>query len=421
MNMLGDGLNTPKAKSGLPPFSKEIEKALFDSEILRNHLTIEIKTPESWIQEYRVVYRNKKKRGETEKDNILNCIRLPPRRKKVHRNLSVHDRKGHRLTVVPTKLVNEALVNICEFYISEALVSATNTQREYFEEIIQNTVNFRDVFSYDSKPEIIQGILDKLGRIITRLESQTESSRSLFYLRNIYFLASVYKNFYIPIIKLEEPLNPRDCILISYSVENLTKPSMSNRTLYLRGSLNLSFPLEPETGASNHIRILSPPGMMFRRAGISGLEDTQDLQGAYADLNELLDDDMVYFHIPEKKTNEIRKLQEKKMINGEDEIKIKVGLGIDKDFPKRLSLIRNLVFLMYITAIMPLLAFLFPYKDFVFGFSVVSLSILITLAILVSLAVYSMEKRFLHDYVAGQLFILTAIYSAELLIIIPFW
>lgn len=416
-------LDTAGIDNGLSLFSKEIEKALFDAEILRNHLTIEIRTPESWKQEYSVVYRNKRKREGSKEDDALNCIRLPPRRKKVQRNLSVNDRKRHQLTVVPTELVNKAFVNICEFYLSEAIQSAKYVHKEPFDGLIRDHINFCDVFSYDSEPALIQEILDKLRRIIVSLESKSESSENNFltYLRRIYFLVSTYRSFYIPIVKLEEPLEPRDCTFISYSVENLTKPSMSNRTLYLKGALSLSFPLEPETGASNHIRILSSPGLMFREAGISGLEDAPDLHEMYADLDRLLDDDMVYFHMPKKRANEIRKLQEKKIVEERDEIKIKVSLGVDKDFPKRFSLVKNLVFLMYALAIIPLWAFLFPYKDFMFGFRLVSTSVLITLAILVSLAVYSMDKRFLHDYLAGQVIILIVIHIAELLIIVPFW
>ncbi len=159
-------LDTPGIDNGLSLFSKEIEKALFDAEILRNHLTIEIRTPESWKQEYSVVYRNKRKKEGSKEDDALNCIRLPPRRKKVQRNLSVNDRKRHQLTIVPSELVNKALVNICEFHLYEALQSTKYAHKEPSDELIRDHINFCDVFSYDSEPALIQDILDKLRRVI---------------------------------------------------------------------------------------------------------------------------------------------------------------------------------------------------------------------------------------------------------------
>lgn len=413
-----------RKNNGLSLFSREIEKALFDSEILRNHLTIEVRTPNSWKQEYNVVYRNKRKKNDPENDS-LTCIRLPPRRKKVQRTLSIYDKSGQQLTIIPSELVNKALINVCEFYLSEVINSFKD--KKYFDELMHH-VDFCSVFSYNSNMELVQKILHKLKKVISELESKLEYSEDtyLLYLRRIYFLVNTYKNFYIPIAKLEEPLNPRDCVFIRYLVENLTKPfmssdtSMSNRTLYFKGYLNLSFPLELETGASNHFRIMSPPGMIFRNAGISGLEGVLNLE-MYADLDELLDDDVVCFHIPQEKAKEILKLQKKRIIEGKDKMKIKISLGVDKNIFRRFSLTRSLVFLMYLSAIIPLWAFLFPYQDFVFGFQVTSISVLITLAILVSLAVYSMDKRFLHDYLAGQVVILITVYLAELLFIVPFW
>lgn len=416
------GLDTPGENNGLSLLSREIEKALFDSEIVRNHLTIEVRTPGSWKQEYQVVYRNKRKKDELEND-ALTCIRLPSRRKKVQRNLSVHDGRGQRLTIIPSELVNKALINICEFYLSEVI---TSVKDKYFDEPMH--YDFRSVFSYNSSLDLIQIVLDKLKKVISELESELEYSEDihLLYLRRVYSLVNTYTDFYIPIAKLEEPLTPSDCVFIRYFVENLTNPfmtsetSMSNRTLYFKGYLNLSFPLELETGASNHFRMLPPPGMIFRDAEISGLDSVPDIT-MYTDLDELSDDDIVYFHIPKEKAKKILKLQKKRIIEKKDNIKIKVSVGVNKNLFGRLSLTKSLVFLMYLSALIPLWAFLFPYKDFVFGFQVTSISVLITLAILVSLAVYSMDKRFLHDYLAGQLVILMAVYLVELLFIVPFW
>ena len=424
-------MNIPNESNEFSSFCKEIEKALFNAGVLRNHLTIEIKTPDTWIQKYTVVYRN-------EKDS-LDYIRLAPRRKVVQRNLSVYDRKDHRLTIIPSELVCRALINICETYLSQAEESAENIQNVYLYELTQECINFCDVFSYDSNPESIQEILNKLKKVMDKFDSESKRSTTCFiYLKRIYFLVSIYKNFYIPIVKLEKPLRTYDWLLISYSVENLPKPSinkdhmkersknrtsMSNRALYFAGYLDLSFPVELETNASNHVRILSPPGMMFRRAGISGLEDVLHLHEKYGDLWNFLDDDMVYFHIPQEDSKKITELQETKTktSSGKDKIKIETKIGIDKGFSRRFSLIRSLVLLMYTLALIPLWAFFFPYEDFIFGFRLISTSVLITLAVLVSLAVYSMDKRFLHDYLAGQVIILIVFYVIELLIIIPFW
>ncbi|MGC1121037.1 MAG: hypothetical protein WBA22_08075 [Candidatus Methanofastidiosia archaeon] len=347
--------------SGPNSFRQEIEKAIFNLQVVRNHSTIEIRTPDTWRQKYTVVYRNI--------FDHLYFARLPPRRKVVQRNLSVYDRKDHRLTIIPSDLVREALVYICQTYHLQAIRSAKGAQVKHINEFAPCHADFCDVFCYDSEPKLIQQILDKLRVSINSIEKLPETSTyCLVFL--IYFLVSIYRNFYIPIVKLEEPLKPDDWLLVSYSVENLPKPSintkhtksrttMSNASLYVTGALDLSLPLELETKASNHVRILSPPGMMFRKAGISGLEDVPHLHELYGDLDDFLDDDMVYFHIPHEKAKELTELQQERVQKGgsKDKLAIKVKMGIDRRFPRRLSLVRILVLLTYISAIVPLWSF----------------------------------------------------------------
>jgi hypothetical protein len=128
----------------------EIEKAFFNSEILRNHLTIEIKTPDGYKQEHRVLYRNKI--GEKEESNNLKCIRLPARKKTVQRNLCVYDREGNSLAVVPSDMIHESLCKICRFYLDEAKRLAGSVHRNLFDELIEE-IDFSEVFAYESDPE----------------------------------------------------------------------------------------------------------------------------------------------------------------------------------------------------------------------------------------------------------------------------
>jgi hypothetical protein len=264
--------------NGLDSFACEVEKAIFNLQVVRNHLTVEIRTPDTWIQKYTIVYRNK---------SGTSCFaRLPPRRKVVQRNLSVYDRRDHRLTIIPSGLVREALRSICQTYCIRAIESAKPVEAVYINEFINSSVDFCEIFRYDGDAESIQLILASLRTCINNMrESSGISTDCIDFLKRVYFLASIYKNFYIPIVRLENPLKYDDWLLVSQSVENLNKPptdtrsrtTMSNASLYVSGVLDLSFPLELETRASNHVRILSPPGIVFRKAGISGLEDVPHL------------------------------------------------------------------------------------------------------------------------------------------------
>lgn len=361
---MGDKLNASREEPALPRFAGEIEKALFDSEILRNHLTVEIKTPDSWVQEYRVTYRNKRK-DSGNIDNKLNCLRLAPRLKKVQRNLSVYDRMRNRLTIVPSDLVHEALGQICTFYLSKARDLTGDTHKESFDKLIEE-IDFSDVFSYRSNPEVVEEILNRIKNFAHNLESVSlkspeELKKALFYINRVNQLIRIYKYFYIPIVKLEESLKPRDCVLISYFIENLVeKPQqMRNLSLYLWGYLGISFPLELEPKASNHIRILSPPGMMFREAGIPHLEESTFIN-TYSNLDAFLDDDMVYFHVPKREASEIMRQQRKKLEEEEDQININVSIGVSSNFPWSPSLIRTLTFLMYVAVFLPLITISLP-------------------------------------------------------------
>ncbi len=399
----------------LSDFTHEIGKAIFDSEILRNHLTIEIRTPDGYKQEYRVLYRNKNRKNknlEKEEANNLKCIRLAARRKTVQRNLSVHDREGNRLALIPSDLVHNALCNICKYYLDEARRRAGNAYTKLFDKLIQD-MDFSKVFAYESDPEEVQGNIDTLMSFLSMLKSRPPKSLDsiLFYMRRIYYLIRTYKHFYIPIVKLEKALVPRDCILINYHIENLVKgqEQMRGWKLYTFGVLDISLPLELEPTASNHIRILTPPGMVFCKAGIPKVP-------AYASLDRFMDDDMVYFHIPKEKANEIMQKQTKKIEREEGYITLDVTIGISSSF-SRPSLIRALSSLTYISVFLPLIAFFSPWNAFIFGYSIISNSVLMIFTILISLAVYSMNKRFLHDYLVGQIMILSTFFIFELILI----
>lgn len=413
MHLFGDILNDLRSRFILPPFAKEIEKALYDSEILRNHLTVEIKTPDSWKQEYRVTYRNKRKKlPEVSDGDRLNCVRLAPRRKIVQRNLSVFDRNGGRLTIVPSDLVHDAMIKICKFYLQEARMSAgVLPEEEPFRGLIQN-IDFSDAFSYSSNPMAVQGVLDTIGNLADEFQLlPLESAQTLFCINRIHDLVRIYKYFYIPIVKLEEPLDPRDCILLSYSVENLMRREQQLRglTLYTLGYLKINFPLELEPNASNHIRMLSPSGMLFCKAGIPDL---------YFNLEEFMDDDMIYFHIPKEKAKEIVQQQKVRRVRGEDLMKINVTIGVSKGFLERPTLTRILSVFMYVAMLLPFIAAFFPRNGFDFSFTMILGSALLVLTILISLAVYSMDKRFLHDYLVAHVLIFLILFIFEILLLI---
>jgi hypothetical protein len=395
-------------KSELSEFTQEIEKAIFNSEILRNRLTIDIKTPESFKQGYKIVYRNKgkiTKDNNEQESNSLNCIRLTHRRKKAPGILSIFDREGKKLTIVPSDLVQNALCEICRFYLSRA--KELNTAKYVLDKLIKNT-DFSSIFAYNSDPKLV----NKACRSLEDIENEIYSESALKYYRRTYALVKSYEYFYIPIVKLETLLKPGDFMSIDYWVRT-PKATLKNWSLYIFGFFTISLPLELESTATNHITAFSPPGMVFRHANISGLEDP-DLLEKYGNLDNFLGEDMFSLPVPKEDAKKIEKIQENNIEKGK-EIRFNIDLGISK-----YSLIRILTFLMYAVVFIPLISFLFPFEQFGFslGFSLIKTSILIILGILASLVAYSIDKPFLHIYLAAQIIIILIIFTIEIFLLL---
>jgi hypothetical protein len=416
----------------LRKFEKQIENAIFESRILRNHFGIEILGPQSWRQGYRVLYKNIS-------EQVLRYVGLTSRRKKVQRNLSVYDAKGVGLAIVPSCKVEKALCRICDYYILRAF-EAADEEESAIAELINDAINFSSIFCHDDGKghtrNSIQDVHQRIKRIVSDLEKRKLVDKEpYFYVNRILTLVGIYEDFYIPIVRLETPVEQKDCFFLRYSVENLSNKSLVKRSFLLVGFQTLYFPLEVEGSASNHIRILSPQGTLFRHAGVTGLEGTE-LERKYGNLDRFLDDNMIYFHVPPEDAGEISELHRKSADERADSTEnsasvqentikserrgspkerkgptVEVNLGISRNFPWRLSLIRILTTLMYLAVFIPSIVISLGYNVDVF---LLVQAMVLVLTILISLAVYAIDRIFLHEYIAAHVIILLALFVAQI-------
>ncbi|MGD2248371.1 MAG: hypothetical protein PVF58_08180 [Candidatus Methanofastidiosia archaeon] len=91
---------------------------------------------------------------------------------------------------------------------------------------------------------------------------------------------------------------------------------------------------------------------------------------------------------------------------------VKANLGISRNFPRRLSMIRILTILMYLAIFIPSIALLG--FDHHIDFSVLIGTMILVVTILISLAVYAMDKTFLHEHIAMQIIIILFLFVAEI-------
>lgn len=413
-------------------FEKEIENAIFGIKFLRRHIKIEILNTQNWKQEYKVFYRN-------ETNNILKYVMLTPRRKKVQRNLLIYDNRENRLASVPSYLVEKALCRICKNYILKAYEAANDKERKALSELTETPIDFGTIFSHDDKKrnikEVNQDAREKLKKVLSELSEPPTVSTKIpyFYIDRIFTLLNTYKDLYIPIVKLEILMKPKKCFSIRYSVENLQKKSISSLKFLLCGILPISVPLELKKSVPNHIMILSPKGLLFQCAGVTGLEGTE-IEERYKDLSEFFDDDMIYFHVPLEDTEIIHQIQskvakDKGTNNGSDDVNssrpsqitankekkgpmIKADLNIGRNIFQRPSLVQTLILLMYISIFIPSIA-LFAFKYHVTP-SLLMQTLILEVTILVSIGVYAMEKPFLPDYITVQVLIILVLFIIQI-------
>jgi hypothetical protein len=412
------------SKENFSKLEREIENAIFGKKILRRHLKVEILNQQSWKQEYKVFYRN-------DSNERLKYVMLPPRRKEVTRNLLIYDSRENRLATVPSYIVEKALCGICEYYISEAHKVADDEEREVLKGLVEPSIDFGIIFSHDSKEknikEVTRNAQNKLSQIASRLSvPETAATRNpFFYIDSVLTLLNTYEVLYIPIVKPETPVKRGECFSIRYSVENLQEESISTVKFRLSGILSVSIPFELEKYTSNHIMILSPKGLLFTRASVTGLEGTEieekckdlekilertEIKEKYEDLSKFLDDDMIYFNVSLGDTEKIHKLQNKGFIDEKPGIKFDLSIG--RISFQRPSLIRTLLFLMYVSIFIPTIAF-FVFRSNV-TFSLLIQTLILEVTILVSIGVYAMDKPFLPEYITIQVLILLLLFIVQI-------
>ena len=431
------------SKKNLSKFERDIESAIFGTKILRNQLKLEVLNPQNWKQAHNVFYKNKS-------NERLKYVMITPREKEVQRNLLIYDSQENRLATVPSYLVEQALCGICEYYLSKAYEAANDEERKILNELKKTPIKFGTIFSHDDKEKNIKknvrdakGILEKVASDLEKFAT-TKTENSYSYIRRILTLVSPYEDLYIPVVQLKSIAKREECFSIRYSIEKMQKNPISSYRFLLFGVLSITIPLELERFASNHITILSPKDLFFRHAGVTGLEGT-GIEDRYKDLSKFFDGDMICFNVSLEDTEKIHQHQSKSVadeevgndssnanainssksrkVTAKKKIKkpiIEIDLGISSgNFLQRPSLIRTLIFLMYMAIFIPAIAF-FVCKSYVTT-SLLMNTLILEVTILVSIGIYSMDNPFLPEYITIQVVILLFLFILEIIALLLFF
>jgi hypothetical protein len=361
------------------------------------------------------------------------------RKKILQRNMSVYDNRGNELLIVPSNIINDALSHLCELYVYKAWQLVGYHGRKELYDLIENPIDFNSIFYYDdvqqNRTNQEEGIIlpvDNINRVknvLKLLKNTTEhkneinyENTSIFYINRILMLLNIYeKKYFIPFVALETPIKNHEYYNLHYSVDKVINTSLVHREFIILGSQEFRFLLEIQQSASNHIKILSPEGILFQYAHITDIKDVK-LKEKFQNLNEYLDDDMIYFYVsPEesntiveeqKKASEIPSKEEQNEVESDDQGPvINFGLGVSNGFPRRLSLIRILVLLIYGSIFIPFISIVIFKHDIVLS-NILGITVL-TLTIIIAIGIYSIDKPFLESYVAGQIVIIITLFIIE--------
>jgi len=373
-------------------------------------------------------------------DENLVYSNLVLRKKILQRNMSVYDNRGNELLIVPSNIINDALSHLCELYVYKAWQLIGYQGRTELYDLIENPINFNSIFYYDgiqqngmNQEEEILFPTDEINRVknvLKLLKNTTEhkneinyENTSIFYINRILMLLNIYeKKYFIPFVALETPVKNHEYYNLHYSVDKITNTSLVHREFIILGSQGFSFPLEIQQSASNHIKILSPEGLIFQYAYITGIKDPK-LNEKFQNFFEYLDDNMIYFYISPEESNiiveewekfsEILSRKEMEDINTDIQVPaINFGIGVDNGFPRRLSLIRILVLLMYGSIFIPAITIVIFKHDIVLSNLLGIAGLTLTI---IAIGLYSIDKSLLKLYFTGHISLIIIFFIIECL------
>jgi hypothetical protein len=396
----------------LSDFENNIANTLFSTELIRYNSGIEFISPINFRQFYTELRQNIS-------HNDLLYSQLIPRTKTLQRNMSVFDNQGNELSIIPSDVIEKSLSAICDFYMFKAWEYADKSELPFISRFFEHPVDFGDIFCHDDETthEKIKAIVNQINYITLNVEKIDKNSRCFSYIERIYVLVGIYEKLYIPFVKLNNSIAGNECFSLNYSIDKVLsqekKVTLIRRKFWVFGFDTITINLEIEENVSNHIKILSPEGILFSHAGISGLQD-ENLIRKYGNLDYYLDNDMIYFNIPKKDSS---KIFEDRRIRTEDPQKpvpkINLDMSVSKDFPMKLSLIRILVFLMYVSIFIPAIAIV-GFNHGIVLTNLLGIAVL-TLTIIIAIGIYSIDKPFLELYAAGQILLVIIFFIIECL------
>lgn len=343
---------------------------------------------------------------------------LIPRKKKLQRNMSVFDNRGNELPIIPSDVVEKSLILICDYYLYQAGEQANQHEKPLLSGFMDKSINFGDIFCYDDDEiahNTIKTVIKEIKELTVKIEKINNKSRCFSYIERIYMLVGIYEDFYIPFVKLTNPIGINECFSLNYSIDTTLsqekKESLIRKRFSVFGLDTITINLEIVENISNHIKILSPEGILFSHAGISGFQD-ENLKSKYGNLDKYLDNNMIYFNIPKSDST---KISEERLTIPEDPTKpihmINVNLSVSKNFPIKPSLIRTLVLLMYISIFIPAFTVILFNQDLILS-NILGIAVL-TLTIIIAIGIYSIDKPFLELYATRQIFIITILFFIE--------
>jgi len=438
-----------------PHLKDALEEALFHSDRIWSTCLIEIASEEKIIQNYKQIIENK-----SEKDLIF--IRLPHRIKKIQRNLEIRNSAGNELVYVPYKIVNCFLIEICKEYLEKLI-----KKLKYFEFYENKKISGRDTFINETKgfdfSNVFRYLIERdekrekdIDNFLKLLENIEDSipEKLKEYTSKIYYLVGTYKNFYIPIVKLDKKLKSDSCTLISYTIESLNQENMPTFKSQLEGESWCNIPLEVESGIENHLKI--KPAY---KTSLTNVEIKKVLSNYNKIANKDKDVSPNYIHILEVRLQNMSKYYDSDMLHTmftpeestiiwkamdvyikkrkeenatkEEEPRIKTKLSIvrTKDNYSSFNSLFAMTMLMYLTLFYPIFTLLkcilkslqenIPISEFLDSISTSNLGIAISVTYAITIAIWyhSFDRKFLDRYTVIHITIITILWG---IISLPF-
>ncbi|MBU7030485.1 MAG: hypothetical protein HXS48_26370 [Theionarchaea archaeon] len=400
-------------ESVTPSMDKDLYYALTEADIQRVHTTLTIDDFDCITEDVRYIFYNN---GTTQ----ISVLPLPAIKRNVQRNMKVEDFRMRKLVFIPSSSSAGILVNASTRILDTADHLLQQPQKDTFTEIkdaIQSTLP--EVFKYGPEQQYINSACEQIAKIQEKRNFWTEP-----FIREIIILANLfiqYRNgFYLPLITLAEPLQPKSYTLIHLSVEirrGYLQDRITRVKFNLLGGFTFSFVPEIYSGISNHVRIYAPEGLVIKEVEFDlqpeHSKDPESKKGVCKGLQKHLDEhkrdyfDDRCFYIqlgPEKSTI---------LYHCKKYFNIKLGLS---------SLLKTLLWLWWLTVLSPFICGVLSWLKIlplvvarvVFSSDFALALLALSATFLVAAFFYAIDKKIVKQFITTHIIFIYVVLTVEI-------